>query len=298
MKITSFLSILFIGLIPFIGNSQFLPFQGKLFDANDQPINGIRNFVFSIKDGGVDWDETQSNIMVYQGIYAVVLGSQTPLPNDLFATSAMHTLNIQVNGESLADVMLYAPIENDPKVPDNLKDGVSWDEVSDKPSIDGVPIGTVVSFAGLSANIPDGWLECDGSALLRSEYPELLNMIGVSWGVGDGLTTFNIPDLRGVFLRGVNGTRSDAYADPGNRTDLLNIAKTGVGSYQGDQLENHQHRVQDRSLSFTGIFAGNGGSGGTAIIDNRTTTDPINPCAGEESRTKKAADYFIIKAKN
>lgn len=60
------------------------------------------------------------------------------------------------------------------------------------------PIGGVQSFAG--STIPPGWLECDGTAVSRSTFAELFGVIGVTYGVGDGSTTFDLPDLTGVVL--------------------------------------------------------------------------------------------------
>ena len=62
------------------------------------------------------------------------------------------------------------------------------------------PIGTILPFGGTSA--PNGFFLCQGQALSRTEYKELFGVIGTSFGSGDGSTTFNIPDLRGEFLRG------------------------------------------------------------------------------------------------
>ena len=64
-------------------------------------------------------------------------------------------------------------------------------------------IGSIALFSGSS--IPTGYLLCDGSALSREVYAELFDAIGTTWGVGDGETTFNIPDLRGKFIRGCGG---------------------------------------------------------------------------------------------
>ena len=50
-----------------------------------------------------------------------------------------------------------------------------------------------------------GYLLCDGRAVSRSTYANLFNAIGVNFGVGDGITTFNVPDYRGCFLRGLGG---------------------------------------------------------------------------------------------
>ena len=102
------------------------------------------------------------------------------------------------------------------------------------------PAGIIIPFAGPAENIPEGWLLCDGSAISRSEYANLYKAIGVCWGTGDGATTFNLPDLRGMFLRGVSGdSGNDADAD--SRVVLTdNGGNTGnnVGSYQGDAIRN------------------------------------------------------------
>ena len=50
-----------------------------------------------------------------------------------------------------------------------------------------------------------GYLLCDGRAVSRSTYANLFSAIGINFGVGDGVTTFNVPDYRGCFLRGFGG---------------------------------------------------------------------------------------------
>lgn len=67
------------------------------------------------------------------------------------------------------------------------------------------PIGTILAFGG--SNVPTGWHLCDGTALSRTTYKDLFDVIGTNFGVGDGSTTFNLPDLQGEFLRGA-GTNS------------------------------------------------------------------------------------------
>jgi microcystin-dependent protein len=57
------------------------------------------------------------------------------------------------------------------------------------------PTGTIVAFAGTAA--PTGWLLCDGSEVSRESYAELFTAIGSLYGDGDGVNTFNLPDLRG-----------------------------------------------------------------------------------------------------
>ena len=103
-----------------------------------------------------------------------------------------------------------------------------------------VPVGCIMPFAGPVSNIPAGWMLCDGSEVSRSTYANLYNTIGVAWGTGNGSTTFNLPDLRGMFLRGLAGT--DTVGDPDANTRLANAhggnSGNNVGSYQGDAIRN------------------------------------------------------------
>jgi len=68
-------------------------------------------------------------------------------------------------------------------------------------------IGMVMAFAGRQDKVPDGWIPCDGRALSRTGvHAQLFDAIGILHGAGDGATTFNVPDFRGYFLRGVAGS--------------------------------------------------------------------------------------------
>ncbi len=64
-----------------------------------------------------------------------------------------------------------------------------------------VPAGVVFPFAG-AGSVPTGFLLCNGQAVSRTTYADLFAVIGTLYGVGDGSTTFNVPDFRGKFLRG------------------------------------------------------------------------------------------------
>lgn len=59
-------------------------------------------------------------------------------------------------------------------------------------------VGAVSAFSTTTA--PANWLECDGAAVSRTSFSALFAVIGVTYGVGDGSTTFNLPDLTGVVL--------------------------------------------------------------------------------------------------
>ena len=89
-----------------------------------------------------------------------------------------------------------------------------------------VPTGSVHVMA--TTTVPSGYLECDGSAISRTTYSALFTIIGTTWGTGDGSTTFNVPDLRGEFVRGW---------DNGKGTD----SGRGFASSQTDQNKSHNH---------------------------------------------------------
>jgi len=78
--------------------------------------------------------------------------------------------------------------------------------------------------------IPAGWLLMNGAALSRTTYAALFGVIGTTWGQGDGATTFNLPDMRGEFARGVDMLRgADEWA------------QRAVGSWQASGTASHAH---------------------------------------------------------
>ncbi len=100
--------------------------------------------------------------------------------------------------------------------------------------IDNTLVGSVTAFAMTTP--PEGWLTCNGAAVSRTNYARLFEKIGTTFGEGDGEITFNLPDLRGVFIRGW---------DTDNRFDL----ERKFGSYQDDQMQSHIHKDSGHSHS-------------------------------------------------
>lgn len=96
--------------------------------------------------------------------------------------------------------------------------------------VQGVPSGSVFALAGTQTGVPSGYLECDGSSVSRSTYAALFAVIGTTYGSASG-TTFNVPNLRGQFIRGVNTT--------GSGTD----ANRNIGSSQSEDNKSHNHSI-------------------------------------------------------
>ena len=109
-------------------------------------------------------------------------------------------------------------------------------KVSDSMLKDGVaiPPGAVMSFAVSAA--PVGWLACDGTSKLVSNFQPLFTAIGYTYG-GSG-STFNVPNLQGQFVRGLTTNQSTTSRDPLSATRVL-------GNVQGDGIAQHQHKYLD-----------------------------------------------------
>ncbi len=111
------------------------------------------------------------------------------------------------------------------------------------------PIGTVIPFAGnaeMAAGLNgQGWFLCDGVKLKRSQYPRLFDIVGHSCG-GEG-DEFNVPDMRGAFLRGVDVEygQEGTERDPGARWRMKHNSFAQVGnkvlSRQNDEIRKHKH---------------------------------------------------------
>jgi len=160
------------------------------------------------------------------------------------------------------------------------------------------PPGTIMAYGGDTA--PAGWLMCTGEAVSRSAYPDLLAVVGTRFGSGNNSTTFNIPDLRGRFLRGRD---ANAGRDPdrASRTTMNPGGSAGdaVGSIQGDEFRMHTHDYQDIYHSeYNGVTVvpNNRGSGDTdgdnrGYEISRTTANR----GGNETRPLNASVNYIIK---
>lgn len=151
------------------------------------------------------------------------------------------------------------------------------------------PTGAVIMFVGTTA--PSGYLMCDGSAVSRTTYSNLFGVISTAYGVGDGTTTFNLPDARGNFFRGVNaGSGRDPDASSRTATNGGN-AGDSVGSSQGSQYASHSH-----TFSFSTPGAVLAQATGTTI-QQITSTPTLNTggSGGSETRPVNLYINFIVK---
>ncbi|MBX9268738.1 tail fiber protein [Chromobacterium violaceum] len=148
------------------------------------------------------------------------------------------------------------------------------------------PPGLIGFFAGPAA--PVGWLRANGTAVSRSTYAALFAAIGTLYGAGDGSTTFNLPDLRGEFVRGW---------DDGARGIELGRA---LGSNQLDTVGPHDHTVKRLPDGGTLAIPGTGGTswsyaGSVSSTNQLPLITGANTGIGSETRPRNIALLACIK---
>jgi microcystin-dependent protein len=151
------------------------------------------------------------------------------------------------------------------------------------------PVGAFLQFAGSSA--PTGYLACDGAAVSRATYAALFGVIGTTYGVGDGSTTFGLPDARGLVMvgAGAHGTMTRANGTAYNGG--------AVGASRDDQMIGHVH-VTDTANAGTGTTKiGNGATDNADINTGAAVSDGTNgtPRTGDETRPAEIAVLVCIK---
>lgn len=153
-----------------------------------------------------------------------------------------------------------------------------------------LPIGTVLPYVGTAA--PTGFLICNGVSVNRAGiYANLFAVCGTKFGTVNG-SEFNIPDLRGQFIRGWDdGAGVDPDAASRSSSAFGGASGDNIGSEQGDAFEAHTHDVP--------YSDGNIAPSSDAIEETPTTetnTKETTSVGGNETRPTNIAMNYIIKA--
>lgn len=346
--------------------TKVLNYQGVLLDSNGQPVadaqyNGIFELYGSESGNDLKWSDNSVPFTTTNGSFSVRLGSGSAISDTVDFTKTLW-LSIRVNTSQFGS---RVRIEPDPAVisaQKTISENLATEVVGAKDSLrnelqtkidslanvvtqltsaletslnnrgSSVPIGTIQAFGGNTNSIPNGWLLCDGATVSRSEYDSLFQIIGTAWGSGDGTSTFHTPDLRGLFLRGVNGTRDLGSGDPNNtsRTAMRTGGNTGnnVGSFQSNATARPQGTsfngatatvaAHQHPMAYDQNWNGRYGAVETGVATNRAEqagvfTNTVAPLTGPggshnhaftvtaggdaETRPRNAYVHYIIKAK-
>ncbi|MBL4754783.1 MAG: tail fiber protein [Flavobacteriales bacterium] len=208
---------------------------------------------------------------------ASALTNTTQIASTQFVTAANTAQSIVLsNAYIAADVVVTEAFETADQV---LQDNID--------ALDLIPVGSV--FAMPHSTLPEGFLVGDGSAVSRTTYSDLFALLGTVYGVGDGSTTFELPDYRAGFLRGLDSGKG---VDTGR----------SLGTSQVDQANSIEHFSvsQTTGTSVTG----------TATVPDNGTTSALKDFQfgdtgfrsrlsmkkyGRETRPLNQAVVFVIK---
>ena len=189
---------------------------------------------------------------------------------------------------------------------------------ADKTKLDGLgsgnPVGTVLTVA--MSTPPTGYLACDGSEVDRTTYADLFAAIGTTYGIGDGSSTFALPDLRGTFVRGwADGGSTDSGRVFGSSqqdaTGTNGLSVTDSGHTHSITDPGHVHSVKQGGAATAGNYqfttsalevkqAGNNYSGAiasatTGITVNSDSANLTINSSDNETRPVNIALLYCIK---
>ena len=191
------------------------------------------------------------NSLTFPGIYGQRLNVNATAERNYPTRKAGSLLSMPSAYNSDTDIashQIYIPFDADEiwrRGKDYSGNWTEWSKLTVSPADlsaaieSSVPSGTVFQFAGQTA--PAGWLKANGAAVSRTAYATLFAAIGTTYGAGDGRSTFNLPDLRGEFIRGWDDGRG---IDRGR----------ALGSAQGDAIRNITGSIDTGSNSGHQLF--------------------------------------------
>jgi microcystin-dependent protein len=294
-------------------------FQGYAIDPDGKAMGGTAitvRFTIYPQGGSPEYTEETNLTSDAFGVFVTTIGSQAI--NDFAKINfAIQVYNLKVEVKKTSG-----------GVYSTISDGQLLSVPYARSASNGVPVGSIIPFGGPLSSVPAGWLPCDGTQLNRTNYTQLYNVIGYSWG-GNG-DVFNIPDLRGYFLRGVADVQT-TDPDKDARGAIKSGGNTGnnVGSYQDEMFKSHNHNPDSNYPNSTGIndvdhthtyndiyYSENRGPQGdlgwrgsnssdddngpwsiteTSAGESQPHRHQIVPSGGSETRPKNAYVWFIIK---
>lgn len=238
--------------------------------SNTQSSSGLYRRAFRMKEDGVYFANglsaatVENNSTIPRKIYGIQFGASAgdgssggtmnypdllhkPTINGVTLVEGLVTEDLNL-GDTAHEEVTKAEFDalTDEKKNDGtvyfITDGLSGNVFLD----DNVPVGTIAPFGGTTD--PSYWLICDGRAVSRTDYASLFSVIGTTYGVGNGSTTFNIPDLRGNVAVGAsqdyelgNSGGEDTHTLVENELPIID----GHLAWHGQEHGTHVYHVYD-----------------------------------------------------
>jgi microcystin-dependent protein len=256
--------------------------------------------------------------MLLQNIYFMQIGGVYLYQADKIYTVGTRVLHgtefykcIQVNGPTTSAGVV---------APDSATGAECWDRLVCASQIETTPAGIIVPYGG--DIVPSGYLDCNGAAVSRTGKARLFAAIGTKWGAGDGVTTFNLPNLNdGSYLKGSSsaGTKGGAvlpslYAtSAGAHTHTrgtmeisgsiynsgVGVSAIGSGAFQigGDTPSTYSDPSSQYPYKSVGFTASRSWTGETSWngAHTHTVTNSNGVATGTTVEPKNATVRYIIK---
>lgn len=254
------------------------------------------NYTTVASDNGalLNVDATSSNLTIT--LLAAATASNGHFLIIKKSDSTTNTVTIDANSTETIDGATTLVLANENDTVLLMSDGSNWQILAQKSPSSGAASG----FSGMPEGIPIAWvtntvpthtLAMNGQNVSRATYSKLFTAIGVTYGSGDGSTTFTLPDWRGEFIRGWDNTAGND-PDAASRTDRGD-ATTGdnVGTKQVDEYKSHTH--DDAPINSLSVL----NTSGTSLRGHLGTTrnQPLIPASGgNETRPRNVYVNWII----
>ena len=158
-----------------------------------------------------------------------------------------------------------------------------------------MPTGSVITWVGAPSSRPTGWLNCSGLAVSRTTYADLFAVIGTYFGVGDGTTTFNLPDFRGLSL--VGAVSANLGVAVGNTfTDDSQGGHTHATNHTTTATYSSQTAASGHSHTYTASGASNGHTHGVASLGASSGTISMRTSSAFETAASVSHTHTVASS--
>ena len=212
-------------------STTLIPYQGRVLDSNEQPLTGTYRLRLALYNtptsGSTIWSEVQTTVAFQQGLFQLLLGSATPIPQQVITQNSTLYLGITIGDDSemtprvqLGSVP-YAvqaqTVPNEAVTTDKIADGaITADKLAPALQV-GVPAGTIVMWSGALSAIPQGWALCDGTQGTPNLLDRFILSVDANQNPGETggthqqtLTVDNLPPHTHTFTTNPAGAHSHA----------------------------------------------------------------------------------------